>query len=100
GDPAPALARNTDIFKAASAKFPKQSKGYFLQDGELYNISVTPVYVDASNGAQLVNVLIAGYRIDALVAQKLKEATGSEFLFLQTGRPPVASTLNPRATAV
>jgi signal transduction histidine kinase len=101
GDAAPALARNKDIFTAASAKFPKQSKGFFLQDGELYNISVTPVYVDSSSGEQrLANVLIAGYRIDALVAQKLKEATGSEFLFLQPGGPPVASTLNPRATGV
>jgi signal transduction histidine kinase len=101
GDTAPALARNKDIFKTASAKFPKQSKGFFLQDGELYNISVTPVYVDSSTGEQrLANVLIAGYRIDALVAQQLKEATGSEFLFLQTGGPPVASTLNPRATKV
>src|SRR3984957_12168444 len=30
GDAAPALSRNKDIFKAASAKFPKQSKGFFL----------------------------------------------------------------------
>ncbi len=101
GDPAPALARNRDIFKAASAVFPKQSKGFFLQNGDLYNISVTPVYVDSSTGEpRLDNVLIAGYRIDALVAQQLKEATGSEFLFLQPGGPPVASTLNPRATNV
>jgi signal transduction histidine kinase len=101
GEAAPALARNRDIFKAASAKFPAQSKGYFLQDGELYNVSVTPVYVDSNSGGQrLANVLIAGYRIDALVARELKDATGSEFLFLQPGRPPVASTLNPRATAV
>src|ERR1700693_5418608 len=101
GDAAPALARNKDIFTAASAKFPKQSKGFFLQDGELYNISETPVYVDSSTGEQrLANALIAGYRIDALVAQQLKEATGSEFLFLQPGGPPVASTLNPRATNV
>jgi signal transduction histidine kinase len=98
GDAEPALARNKDIFKAASAKFPRQSKGFFLQDGELYNISVTPVYVDSSTGVRLANVLIAGYRIDALVAQELKDATGSEFLFLQSGGPPVASTLNPRAT--
>jgi len=101
GDPAPALARNKEIFKTASAQFPNQSKGFFLQDGELYDISVTPVYVDSSDGQQeLINVLIAGYRIDAVVAQRLKEATGSEFLFLQSGGPPVASTLNPRATSV
>src|SRR5580658_2566145 len=97
GDAEPALARNKDIFKAASAKFPRQSKGFFLQDGELYNISVTPVYVDSSTGVRLANVLIAGYRIDALVAQELKDATGSEFLFLQSDGAPLASTLNPRA---
>src|SRR5580692_2428958 len=99
GDPAPALARDNDIFKAAAAKFPNQAKGFFLQDGELYNISVTPVYLDSPTGEPyLAKALIAGYRIDALVAQQLKEATGSEFLFLQSGGPPVASTLNPRAT--
>jgi signal transduction histidine kinase len=101
GEAAPPLEKNKDIFKAASAIFPQQSKGFFLQDGELYHLSVTPVYVDSTNGQQrLANVLIAGYRIDALVAQQLKEATGSEFLFLQAGGPPVASTLNPRATDV
>lgn len=101
GDAAPALAHNRDIFAAASSHFPQQSKGFFLENGELYNISVTPVYVDSGPGEQrLANVLIAGYRIDARTAQQLKEATGSEFLFLQRSGPPVASTLNPRATDV
>jgi hypothetical protein len=44
-------------------------------------------------------VLVAGYRVDALVAQRLKEATNSEFLFL-TPSGVIASTLNPRATGV
>jgi signal transduction histidine kinase len=101
GDTASALAQNREIFAAASAQFPQQSKGFILQSGELYNIAVTPVYVDSSAGEQrLANVFIAGYRIDARVAQQLKDATGSEFLFLEPGRPPVASTLNPRATGV
>ena len=43
-------------------------------------------------------MLVAGYHVDALVAQELKEATHSEFLFLTPGRV-IASTLNPRATA-
>lgn len=101
GDTAPALARDNEIFAAASAHFPKQSKGFVLQSGELYNIAVTPVYVDSSAGEQrLANVFIAGYRVDARLAQQLKDATGSEFLFVEPGQPPVASTLNPRATAV
>jgi signal transduction histidine kinase len=97
----PALADNPEIFGAAAAAFPRQVSGFYLQNGELFDISVTPVYVDSSPGEQrLANVLVAGYRIDALVAQNLKEATGSEFLFLQPGGPTVASTLNPRATGV
>ena len=43
-------------------------------------------------------MLVAGYHVDALVAQRLKEATNSEFLFL-TPAGVIASTLNPRATA-
>src|SRR5262249_60676190 len=45
----------------------------------------------------LLNVLVAGFRVDAVVAQQLKSATNSEFLFLS---PPatLVSTLNPRAT--
>ncbi len=100
GEMPPALAGNTEIFRAAATRFPRQAPGFYLQDGELFHISVTPVYVDSGPGQQrLANVLVAGYRVDALVAQKLKEATGSEFLFLQPGGATVASTLNPRATA-
>jgi signal transduction histidine kinase len=64
----------------------------------LYHISVTPVYVDSTPEPVVLNVLVAGYHLDALVAQELKEATHSEFLFLTPGRV-IASTLNDRATA-
>jgi len=60
---------------------------------------VTPVYVQSTHGQNsLINVLVAGYRVDALVAQQLKDATNSEFLFL-TPTGVIASTLDPRATA-
>ena len=58
------------------------------------------MYVQGARGPALINVLVAGYSVDTLVAQRFKEATGgSEFLFVAGGRV-VASTLNPRATAV
>jgi signal transduction histidine kinase len=42
--------------------------------------------------------LVAGYAIDAVVAQQFKKSTGgSEFVFL-SGDAVIASTLNPRAT--
>jgi signal transduction histidine kinase len=84
---------------AATTRFPQQSSGFFLHSGELYHIAVTPVYVQSTPGQDLLlNVLVAGFRVDAVVAQQLKAATNSEFLFLA---PPavLVSTLNPRATA-
>jgi signal transduction histidine kinase len=99
GEAPPSLTHNPEILRAAASRFPGQSNGFYLQNGELFHVSITPVYVDSSTGQQqLADVLVAGYRVDALVAQKLKEATGSEFLFLEPGGATVASTLNPRAT--
>jgi signal transduction histidine kinase len=59
---------------------------------------VTPVYVQSGRGLALLDVLVAGYQVDHVLAQNLKESTGgSEFLFLSGGRV-IASTLNLRAT--
>jgi len=70
-----------------------------LKEGNLYQVSVTPVYVQSGSGLALLDVLVAGYQVDHLVAQGLKDSTGgSEFLFLAGGRV-IASTLNPRATS-
>jgi signal transduction histidine kinase len=83
---------------AATTRFPQQSSGFLVNSGELYHIAVTPVYVQSTPGQDLLlNVLVAGFRVDAVVAQQLKAATNSEFLFLS---PPATllSTLNPRAT--
>jgi signal transduction histidine kinase len=86
------------LVRSAEARFPQQSSGFFLEAGELYHLSVTPVYVQSGDGQDLLNVLVAGERVDAIVAQRLKAATTSEFLFLAPSGV-IASTLNPRATA-
>jgi len=91
------LDKNLDVVGEAARKFPQQSSGFFLQKGDLYHISITPVYVDSIRGQGLFNVLVAGYHVDALVAQQLKDLTKSEFLFVTPGEV-AASTLNPRAT--
>jgi signal transduction histidine kinase len=93
------LQKNLGVVEAAAPRFPEQSSGFFLENGELYHIAVTPVYVDSTEGQELLDVLVVGRHVDAVVAQELKEATGgSEFLFLAQGKV-IASTLNPRATA-
>jgi len=102
GGDASSLGPKLELVETAAARFPEQASGFFLQGGdpcELYQISVTPVYVQSvrRQDLELLGVLVAGFRADALVAQQLKQATGSEFLF-QTPDAVVASTLNPHAT--
>jgi signal transduction histidine kinase len=91
------LDKNLQVVQDASRSFPQQSTGFLLQNGDLYQISVTPVYVDSTHGRALLKVLVAGYRVDALVVKQLKERTNSEFLVTTPGRV-IVSTLNPRAT--
>jgi signal transduction histidine kinase len=91
------LERSMEVVKQAARKFPDQSTGFLPQGDELYQISVTPLYVDSTHGQALQNVLVAGYRMDALVMQQLKQRTNSEFL-VRTPVSVIASTLNPRAT--
>lgn len=98
GVPVLPIDRNLDVVRTAGAAFPKQSSGFALQGGRLFHISVTPVYVQSARGHDLINVLVAGYPVDAVVAQRLKQSTGgSDFVFL-AGGAVVASTLNGRAT--
>jgi signal transduction histidine kinase len=87
--------------QSAAERFPNQAAGFFVQEGDLYQLSVTPIYVQSSGRDQaLINVLVAGYRVDALVAGRLKDSTGgSDFLFQPLGSSKAVSTLNPRATA-
>src|SRR5436309_471495 len=99
GVPARPLSRDLPVVRAAASQFPRQAAGFMERDGHLYQIAVTPVYVESTRGPALLNVLVAGYAIDALVSQQFKNSTGgSEFLFL-SGDRVIASTLNPRATA-
>src|SRR5262249_33536811 len=50
--------------QVARTKFPDQASGFVLRGGELYQVVVTPVYVEAGTGAALLDVLVAGYGVD------------------------------------
>jgi signal transduction histidine kinase len=93
-------ARSLDVVRDASAAFPAQSTGFSTQDGRLYEVVVTPVYVQTESTPVLLNVLVTGFPVDDAVAKDLKARTGgSDFVFLSAGRP-VASTLGSEATAL
>jgi signal transduction histidine kinase len=77
---------------AAAREFPNQATGFLVNEGRLYQMVFTPVYVAAEQGAALLNVLVAGFEMDAGLATELKQSTGSDFLFFSRDRI-MASTL-------
>lgn len=93
-----ALKHDLPVVGQASGSFPKQASGFMVAGGHLYQIVVTPVYVQTGAGLGLLNVLVAGYSVNQDLVRGLKESTGgSEFCFLSGGNV-VASTLTPAAT--
>jgi len=94
GEAAGSSIHDVPAVRAAASRFPKQATGIALQDGRLYQLAITPVYVAAAQGSALLNVLVAGVEVDADLARELKAATGgSEFAFTIGGRAG-ASTLD------
>jgi|SRR5579871_1538318 len=98
GRPDSTLLQDLPVVREAAGNFPRQASGFLMAGGHLYQVAVTPVYVQAGSGLGLLNVLVAGYAVDQAAAQRLKEATGgSEFVFVSGGNV-VASTLDGSAS--
>jgi signal transduction histidine kinase len=94
----PAMPDDWPIVRQVQPRFPEQVSGAIVAGGELFQTVVTPVYVHSGDGNALIDVLVAGYPVNSVLAQSLKESTGGcEFLFLSGGHV-YASTLNDRAT--
>ena len=55
------------MVRAASIRFPVQSQGFSVQNGALYELVITPVYVQTNAGLGLLNVLVAGFEVDDAV---------------------------------
>ncbi len=93
----PASSGDLDIVKAAAKRFPAQSAGFSVLSGNLFELVITPVYVQSGlEGTSLLNVLVAGFLVDQPLADDLKRRTaGSDFVFRAKGIA-VISTL-PRA---
>lgn len=95
------FAPDLSSVRDAMDRFPEQSSGFLLSGGHLYHITVTPVYVQASQGEALLNVLVAGYAISDSLAARLRTATGgSEFLFICEGRVAASTLSQPDSSAV
>ncbi|HEX6894525.1 MAG TPA: ATP-binding protein [Bryobacteraceae bacterium] len=89
------------MVRSARSIFPKQASGFVPRGDQLYQVVVTPVYVQSPNGPVLLNVLVAGYRVDQVVAQTLKDSTGgSEFVFVSDGRVVTSTLAREQAAAI
>jgi signal transduction histidine kinase len=87
------------MVRVARTRFPKQASGFVLKGDELFQVVITPVYVQAPEGSALLDVLVAGYKVDNGVAQRLKSSTGgSEYVFVSHDSV-ITSTLASGATA-
>lgn len=99
GEPSQTIEGRLGFIETARSRFPEQSSGFVFRDGALYQVAVTPVYVQGGPVDALLNVAVAGYRVDGVFARQFREATGgSEFLFTAGGRP-LASTLPDAVSA-
>jgi signal transduction histidine kinase len=88
------LGSRIDAVREAAPGFPAQADGFALEGNRLYKLVVTPVYVQTQGGQGLLNVLVAGFPVDASVAHDLKRQTsGSDYVFLAGGKA-LASTLS------
>ena len=94
-----AQRRSADGPRGARPVSRSRLPGFVQKGDELFQVVVTPVYVQSPAGPVLLNALVAGYRVDAGVAQTLKNSTGgSEYVFVSRNRV-VTSTLAPAITA-
>ncbi len=88
-----AMKNHIAAVESAAVRFPQQASGFLFQDGRLYQITFTPVYVESGRGPALLDVLVAGYSVSTQLAHDFKQATGgSDFVFTAHGEV-IASTL-------
>jgi signal transduction histidine kinase len=89
----PEFSAAGQVMSAALKKFPAQSLGYAVAKGHLYYIVLTPVYVQATGGPALLDVLLIALTVNDKLAAELKRSMdGTDFSFA-AGDGVVASTI-------
>ncbi len=60
------------MLRVARAHFPKQASGFVHKGDQLFQVVITPVYVQSAGGSALLDVLVAGYKVDQRVRRGLE----------------------------
>lgn len=88
-----------DFIRSMSQAFPRQQTGFFSQSGRLFQLVVTPVYVDGARSPELLDVLVTGFELDREFLHSLKSALGDSDLLFEVDGRVMASTLRSREEA-
>ena len=81
----------------AAERFPAQGAGFALLGESLYQLVITPVYVEGGRGPALINVLVAGFPMDEHALSDLKQNAGGSEVVIAAGEHIIGSTLPPGA---
>lgn len=73
----------------------RQNSGFYVRNGALYQLVVTPVHVDSAGGPALISILVAGYPVTDRLAGRLAAATGSSNFVFSSDSQVFASTQSP-----
>lgn len=85
-------------FLEGERRISQQRSGFLKKSGRLFQVILTPVYVDATQGSGLLNVLVTGFEIDDAFLRALTLASGGSDLIFKLRGEPVASTLADKNT--
>jgi len=87
------------VLNPAQRAFPRQSGAFAQWDGTVWQIVVTPLYVDSGNRPALLNILVGAHPLTRETLQDLKERTGGIDFLLRTGGRAGLATLDHEAAA-
>lgn len=93
GDNSPFGNDETLSFLKGDNRISEQRSGFLQESKRLFQVVLTPVYVDATRGTALLNVLVTGFELDTPFLRSLRLASGGSDLIFKLRGHPVASTL-------
>ena len=88
------IQENLDFIHNDIGAFTTQKAGFLEEQGRLFQVVITPIYVDAAGGGKgLVDVLVTGFELDENFMHSLQLASGGSDLIFKLRGNALASTI-------
>ncbi len=85
-------------FLKGDNRISQQRSGFLQKSQRLFQVVLTPVYVDATRGTALLSVLVTGFELDRSFLRSLRLASGGSDLIFKLRGHAIASTLDDKET--